>query len=159
MSKKLVLVALSAIIISGLTFVGALFMGSQYSANASNKDIYKQLNLFGDVFKRVRAEYVEKPDEQKLIDAALSGMLTSLDPHSSYMNGESYKELRVQTQGEFGGLGIQVTMEKGLVKVISPMDGTPAHKAGVLSGDLISHIDGDPILGLTLSQAVNLAPI
>lgn len=154
MSKKLALVALAAIIISGLTFVGTVFMGSQYSANASNKDLYNQLNLFGDVFKRVRAEYVEKPDEQKLIDAALSGMLTSLDPHSSYMNGESYKELRVQTQGEFGGLGIQVTMEKGLVKVISPMDGTPAHKAGILSGDLISHIDGDPILGLTLSQAV-----
>lgn len=154
MNRKFGVIALSAFALAGLTFLGSILSGSHHSANASNRDIYEQLNLFGDVFKRVRAEYVEKPDEEKLIDAALSGMLTSLDPHSSYMNADSFKEMQVQTQGEFGGLGIQVTMDKGLVKVISPIDDTPAHKAGILSGDLISHLDGEAILGLTLSDAV-----
>jgi len=129
-------------------------LGPQSSANAANSDIYRQLSLFGSVFDRVRANYVEKPDITKLMDAAINGMLTSLDPHSSYMNANRHKDMQVETRGEFGGLGIEVTMENGLVKVISPIDDTPASKAGLLSGDLISHLDGEQIRGLTLQQAV-----
>ena len=107
-------------------------------AQAAAADTYRQLNLFGDVFERVRAEYVEEPDDEKLIEAAINGMLTSLDPHSSYMNPKSFGDMQVQTRGEFGGLGIEVTMEDGLVKVVSPIDDTPAAKAGILAGDLIT---------------------
>jgi carboxyl-terminal processing protease len=127
---------------------------TQNSARAANSDIYTQLNLFGNVFDRVRANYVEKPDITKLIDSAINGMLSSLDPHSSYMNADRHREMQVETRGEFGGLGIEVTMEKGLVKVVSPIDDTPAAKAGLLAGDLISHLDGDQVMGLTLQQAV-----
>jgi carboxyl-terminal processing protease len=117
--------------------------------------IYSQLNLFGEVFERVRADYVEKPDDTKLIEGAISGMISSLDPHSRYMNDSAWHEMQDTTKGEFGGLGIEVTMEDGLVKVVAPMDGTPAAKAGILSGDLVTQIDDEAVQGLTLEQAVN----
>ena len=122
---------------------------------ANQQDVYKQLNLFGEVYERVRSEYVEEIKDKDLIEAAINGMLQSLDPHSSYLNAESFEEMKVQTKGEFGGLGIEVTMENGLVKVVSPIDETPAAKAGILSGDFISHIDDEAVMGLTLSEAVD----
>ena len=122
---------------------------------AEENDVYKQLNLFGEVYERVRTEYVEKIKDKELIEAAINGMLQSLDPHSSYLNSESFDEMKVQTKGEFGGLGIEVTMENGLVKVVSPIDETPAQKAGIQSGDYISHIDEEPVMGLSLSEAVD----
>jgi carboxyl-terminal processing protease len=122
---------------------------------AVGADTYSQLNLFGEVFERVRADYVEKADDTKLIEGAVSGMITSLDPHSRYMNDGAWREMREITQGEFGGLGIEVTMEDGLIKVVAPMDGTPAAKAGIMSGDLVTQIDDDAVQGLTLEQAVN----
>ena len=125
------------------------------AAPTDRSETYRQLNLFGDVFERVRANYVDEIDVKDLIEAAINGMLTSLDPHSSYLNAESFQDMQVQTRGEFGGLGIEVTMEGGLIKVVSPIDGTPAFKAGLKPGDYISHIDGDAILGLTLSEAVD----
>ena len=121
---------------------------------AASADTYSKLNLFGDIFERVRADYVEKPDDAKLVEAAISGMVTALDPQSRYMNDKAWREMQETTHGEFGGLGIEVTMEDGLVKVIAPMDDTPAAKAGILSGDLISHINGDAVQGLSLEQAV-----
>jgi len=117
-------------------------------------DTYELLNLFGDVFERVRADYVEKTSDEELIEAAVNGMLSSLDPHSGYMNAKRFGEMKVQTQGAFGGLGLEVTMEGGLVKVVSPIDDTPAFKAGIEPGDLITHIDGEQVLGLTLPDAV-----
>ncbi len=120
----------------------------------NNADTYRLLNLFGDVFERVRADYVEEPTDQEMIEAAISGMLTALDPHSSYMNAKSFRDMQVNTRGEFGGLGIRVTMEGGYVKVISPIDDTPAFRAGLKPSDLITHLDGEPIQGLTLNQAV-----
>ncbi len=126
-----------------------------HSANAANAEIYQQLNLFGQVLERVRADYVEKPDDKKLIETAINGMLTSLDPHSSYLNAKHFQDMQVQTRGEFGGLGIEVTMENGIVKVVSPIEDTPAARAGVLSGDLITHLDGEGITGLSLGQAVD----
>ena len=125
------------------------------TANAASSDIYRQLNLFGDVFEHVRAQYVEKPDEGKMIESAINGMLTSLDPHSAFLDIKNFRDMQTQTRGEFGGLGIEVTMENGLVKVVSPMDGTPAHRAGVQPNDLITHLDGEPVKGLTLEQAVD----
>jgi len=122
---------------------------------ATSADTYTQLNLLGNVFERVRSDYVEKPDDAKLVEGAINGMVTSLDPHSRYMNEAAWKDMQETTHGEFGGLGIEVTMEDGLVKVVSPMDGTPAAKAGILSGDFITTIDGDAVQGLTLEQAVN----
>src|SRR5208283_2495953 len=116
---------------------------------------YRQLNLFGDVFDKIRNDYVEKPDEAKLIEAAINGMLASLDPHSSYMDAKAFKDMQVQTKGEFGGLGIEVTQEDGLIKVVTPIDDTPAAKAGILSGDIITDIDGESAQGLTLNQAVD----
>jgi carboxyl-terminal processing protease len=124
-------------------------------AAASAADTYSQLNLFGEVFERVRADYVEKPDDTKLMEGAIDGMVTSLDPHSRYMNDKAWREMQETTSGEFGGLGIEVTMEDGLVKVVSPIDDTPAAKAGIMSGDLITQIDGDGVQGLSLEQAVN----
>jgi carboxyl-terminal processing protease len=117
-------------------------------------ETYRQLKLFGDVFERVRADYVEEVTDEELIESAIQGLLTSLDPHSSYLDRKNFDDMRVQTKGEFGGLGIEVTMENGLVKVVSPIDDTPAFRAGVQAGDMISHLDGDPVLGLTLSEAV-----
>lgn len=120
----------------------------------SSVSTYDMLNLFGDVFERVRRDYVEEVEDQKLVESAINGMLTALDPHSGYLNEKSFQEMQVQTKGEFGGLGIEVTMENGLVKVVSPIDDTPAFNAGVQAGDLISQIDGEQVMGLTLSEAV-----
>ncbi len=125
------------------------------AANAAAGETYRQLNLFGDVFEKVRSDYVEKPDEQKLIEAAINGMLTSLDPHSSYMDAKSFRDMQVSTRGEFGGLGIEVTQEEGQIKVVTPIFDTPAAKAGILSGDIITAIDDEPVQGLTLNQAVD----
>jgi carboxyl-terminal processing protease len=121
----------------------------------NNAETYRLLNLFGDVFERVRAEYVETPTDEELIEAAIGGMLQSLDPHSSYMNNKRFKDMQVNTRGEFGGLGIQVTMEAGFVKVISPIDDTPAFRAGIEAGDFVTHLDGEAVQGLTLQEAVD----
>src|SRR5579864_4109924 len=120
----------------------------------SNADTYRQLDLFGEVFERVRADYVEEVSDEQLIEAAINGMLSSLDPHSSYMNAKNFRDMQVQVRGEFGGLGIEVTMEGGLVKVVSPIDDTPAAKAGLKPGDFITHLDGEPVAGLSLNEAV-----
>ena len=124
------------------------------TASAANSDIYRQLDLFGEVFERVRADYVEEPKDEKLIENAINGMLSALDPHSAYLNPKHFRDMQVQTRGEFGGLGIEVTMENGVIKVVSPIEGTPAEKAGVLANDLVTHLDDEPIHGLTLEQAV-----
>ncbi len=124
--------------------------------NANNTSVYQQLDLFGDVFERIRAQYVSEVDEADLIEAAIKGMMTSLDPHSSYLPPRDFDDMQVQTRGEFGGLGIEVTQEDGFVKVVSPMDGTPADAAGVEAGDFITHVDGDSLLGLDLNEAVEL---
>jgi carboxyl-terminal processing protease len=129
-----------------------IFLGA--SAKAAAADTYRQLNLFGDVFERVRADYVEKPDDSKLIETAINGMLAGLDPHSSYMDAKSFRDMQVQTRGEFGGLGIEVTMEDGLIKVVAPIDETPAAKAGILANDIITKLDDEQVQGLTLNQAV-----
>ena len=120
----------------------------------TNSSVYEQLDLFGDIFERIRAQYVEEVYSQQLIEAAINGMLTSLDPHSSFMAADDFADMQVQTRGEFGGLGIEVTQEDGFVKVVSPMDGTPADAAGIQSGDFITHVNGESMLGLTLDQAV-----
>ncbi|MEK9946827.1 MAG: S41 family peptidase [Alphaproteobacteria bacterium] len=125
-----------------------------YADAQSSSETYRQLDLFGEVFNRVRADYVDEVDDEKLIEAAVNGMLQALDPHSGFLNAKNFREMQVQTRGEFGGLGIEVTMENGFVKVISPIDGTPAERAGILTNDLITHIGGEQIQGLTLSQAV-----
>jgi carboxyl-terminal processing protease len=130
-----------------------LTAAAQQTGNTS--DTYRQLNLFGEVFERVRSDYVEETQDRKLIEDAINGMLTALDPHSSYMNARTYRDMQVQTRGEFGGLGIEVTMENGLVKVVSPIDDTPAFRAGLKPGDLISHLDGEQVMGLTLQEAVD----
>lgn len=123
-------------------------------AGGVNDKTYELLNLFGDVYDRVKSDYVEEVGDDKLVESAINGMLTSLDPHSGYLNEKNFQEMQVQTKGEFGGLGIEVTMENGLVKVVSPIDDTPAYRAGVKSGDYISYIDGEQVLGMTLSDAV-----
>src|SRR5437764_6675327 len=135
-----------------LTQPYALVAGS--AARAAVSDTYRELNLFGDVFERVRADYVERPEDSKLVESAINGMLAGLDPHSSYMDPKSFRDMQVQTRGEFGGLGIEVTMEEGLVKVVAPIDETPAAKAGVMANDIITHLDDEPVQGLTLNQAV-----
>ncbi|HET9538072.1 MAG TPA: S41 family peptidase, partial [Mesorhizobium sp.] len=146
-----------------LLFAGALMGASAMSlvygapsstANAAGSETYRQLAIFGDIFERVRGQYVTPPDEKALVESAINGMLTSLDPHSSYLDPEAAKDMRVQTKGEFGGLGIEVTMENELVKVITPIDDTPAARAGVRAGDFISEIDGEEVRGLTLNDAV-----
>lgn len=124
-------------------------------AGGDKSELYQQLNLFGDVLERVRRDYVEPPDEKALMENAINGMLSSLDPHSSYMNPKVYKDMQIQTRGEFGGLGIEVTMENGVIKVVSPIDDTPAAKAGIQAGDLIFALDGEPVQGLTLQEAVD----
>ena len=122
---------------------------------AANADAYAQLNLFGEVFERIKSDYVEKPDDAKLIEASINGMVTSLDPHSRYMNERAWRDMRETTSGEFGGLGLEVSMEDGLIKVVAPIDDTPAAKAGIRSGDLITEVNGEAIEGLSLEQAVN----
>ncbi len=122
---------------------------------ASNEETFRQLELFGDIFERVRSFYVDDTADKELIEAAINGMLQSLDPHSSYLNEESFRDMQVQTRGEFGGLGIEVTMEQGFVRVVSPIDDTPAARAGIEAGDFITHLDGESVLGLTLADAVD----
>ncbi|MEP4195124.1 MAG: S41 family peptidase [Aliishimia sp.] len=123
---------------------------------ARNSNVYEQLDLFGDIFERIRSQYVEEVDPGELIEAAIDGMLTSLDPHSSYLSPDDAAQMRVQTRGEFGGLGIEVTQEEGFVKVVSPIDGTPADEAGIEAGDFVTHVDGESVLGLTLDEAVGM---
>ncbi len=138
----------------GIGMSVSTLLTTRESARAANTSIYQHLDLFGDVLERVRSDYVEKPEDEKLIETAINGMLTSLDPHSSYMNAKSFLDMQTSTKGEFGGLGIEVTMEKGMVKVVTPIEDTPAYKAGVQPGDLITHLDGVSIVGLSLNDAV-----
>jgi carboxyl-terminal processing protease len=156
MMRKTSLILLGAAAGVALTLLATqprmIFAGAR--AQAAAADTYRQLNLFGDVFERVRADYVEKPDDAKLIENAINGMLAGLDPHSSYMDAKSFRDMQVQTRGEFGGLGIEVTMEDGLIKVVAPIDDTPAAKAGILANDLITKLDDEQVQGLTLNQAV-----
>src|SRR5438445_318836 len=156
MMRKTSLILLGAAAGVALTLISTqpriVFDGAR--AQAAAADTYRQLSLFGDVFERVRADYVEKPDDSKLIESAINGMLAGLDPHSSYMDSKSFRDMQVQTRGEFGGLGIEVTMEDGLIKVVAPIDETPAAKAGIMANDIITHLDDEPVQGLTLNQAV-----
>jgi carboxyl-terminal processing protease len=152
MMRKLSLLFAGAAI--GTAFTLAVSGSSMIPANAAGSETYRQLSIFGDIFERVRANYVEEPEDKDLIENAINGMLAALDPHSSYLNADDAADMRTQTKGEFGGLGIEVTMEDDLVKVITPMFGTPADKAGVLAGDLIFEIDGQEVRGLTLQDAV-----
>jgi carboxyl-terminal processing protease len=156
MMRKTSLILLGAAAGAAMTLLAVqpriVFLGA--TAKAAAADTYRQLNLFGDVFERVRADYVEKPDDSKLIETAINGMLAGLDPHSSYMDAKSFRDMQVQTRGEFGGLGIEVTMEDGLIKVVAPIDETPAAKAGVMANDIITKLDDEQVQGLTLNQAV-----
>jgi carboxyl-terminal processing protease len=153
--KKIVM-AVAGGILAG-TLVTTQVAGPLLAQETSQKaNIYEQLDLFGDIFERIRGQYVEEVDAADLIEAAIDGMLTSLDPHSSYLSPDDAADMRVQTRGEFGGLGIEVTQEEGFVKVVSPIDGTPADKAGIEAGDFITHVDGDSVLGLTLDEAVGM---
>ncbi len=152
----------TALIVTGIAIgAGCATLGQQARALlsppalAATADTYKNLSLFGDVFDKVRGDYVEKPDEQKLVESAINGMLSSLDPHSSYLDAKGFKDMRTQTEGKFGGLGIEVTQEDGFVKVVTPIDDTPASRAGIMSGDLIAGIDDDSVQGMTLNQAVD----
>lgn len=144
--------AISAVVTA--LVVAGIYLAPAKGPQAGSSDTFRQLKLFGDVFERVRSEYVEEVTDEKLIETAINGMLTSLDPHSGYLDAKRYRDMQVQTKGEFGGLGIEVTMENGLVKVVSPIDDTPAHRAGIQAGDVITHIDSEPVLGLSLSEAV-----
>ncbi len=152
MKTRILLMATAAALLGG----GLLVWGPAWAAETKKNDAatYRLLNLFGDVFERVRSDYVEAPTDQEMIEAAISGMLAALDPHSNYLNAKNFHEMQVNTRGEFGGLGIRVTMEGGYVKVISPIDDTPAFRAGIKPSDLITHLDGQSVRGLTLAQAV-----
>jgi len=153
--RKVNLVLVGAVVGASVVAIGQQAHVFGASARAAASDTYRSLNLFGDVFEKVRSDYVEKPDDQKLVESAINGMLTSLDPHSSYMDSKSFRDMQVQTRGEFGGLGIEVTQEEGVVKVVTPIDDTPASRAGVLAGDFIVAIDGETVQGMTLNQAVD----
>jgi carboxyl-terminal processing protease len=146
---------LSGVAMGALALVVADEIRFGIAANAAASDTYRRLTLFGEVFDKIRSDYVDKPDEAKLIESAINGMVTSLDPHSSFLDQKSNQEMQQQTRGEFGGLGIEVQMEEGLVKVVTPFDESPAHKAGVRANDLVTHIDGDQVQGLSLTDAVN----
>jgi carboxyl-terminal processing protease len=152
MIRKVSLLVVGALM--GATALTAFQNIGSVAAVAAPSETYKQLSVFGDIFERVRATYVTVPEDKALVRAAINGMLTSLDPHSSYLDPEEAKDMQVQTSGEFGGLGIEVTMEKEELKVITPIEDTPASKAGVLSGDIIAEIDGEAVRGLNLEQAV-----
>ena len=143
----------TALIAAILTVPLALHEGLK--AEENDEETYRQLKLFGDVFERVRADYVEEVSDEELVEAAISGMLSSLDPHSSYLDADDFNEMQTETRGEFGGLGIEVTMEDGWVKVVSPIDDTPAARAGIEAGDFVTHLDGEPVFGMTLSEAVD----
>src|SRR5262252_2669692 len=152
---RLCLSAATAATILALFAAPAAAQQKQQSARPSpqsNADTYRQLDLFGEVFERVRADYVEEVSDEQLIESAINGMLSALDPHSSYMNAKNFRDMQVQVRGEFGGLGIEVTMEGGLVKVVSPIDDTPAAKAGLLASDLIVKVDDESLQGMTLDQ-------
>ena len=153
--KKFAMAATGGILLGAIvtTQIAGPLIAQEADNNAS---VYEQLDLFGDIFERIRAQYVEDVDEAALIEAAIDGMLTSLDPHSSYLSPEDAADMRETTRGEFGGLGIEVTQEEGFVKVVSPIDGTPAAEAGIESGDFITRVDGENLLGLTLDEAVKL---
>jgi carboxyl-terminal processing protease len=153
--KKYALVGLGGTLAGALiaTQVAGPLIAQEATKSAS---VYEQLDLFGDIFERIRGQYVEEVDSEKLIEAAINGMLTSLDPHSSYLSAKDFDDMQVQTRGEFGGLGIEVTQEEGFVKVVSPMDDTPADAAGVEAGDFITHVNAESVLGLTLDEAVEL---
>ncbi|MCG3268692.1 S41 family peptidase [Yoonia sp. I 8.24] len=153
--KKLVLAALGGAALGLVTTVQVAGPLVAQDAQTSGS-VYEQLDLFGDIFERIRTDYVQDVDDKELIEAAINGMLTSLDPHSSYMSAEDAADMRISTRGEFGGLGIEVTQEDGWVKVVSPMDGTPADAAGMLAGDFITAVDGESVMGLTLDEAVDL---
>jgi carboxyl-terminal processing protease len=141
-------------LLAGLT--GLVLLTLPLTLHAANNETYRQLNLFGDVFERVRADYVEEVSDTELIEAAINGMLSSLDPHSRYLNAKKFQDMQTQTRGEFGGLGIEVTMDdNGFVKVITPIDDTPAQRAGLQPGDFVTHLDGESILGLSLAEAVD----
>ena len=156
MMRKVLTLLIGAVLGAGLgTLATKMPVFPAGTARGAASDTYRNLNLFGDVFEKIRSDYVEKPDEQKLVEAAINGMLSSLDPHSSYMDAKSFRDMQVQTRGEFGGLGIEVTQEDGLIKVVTPIDDTPASRAGILSGDIISAIDGENVQGLSLNQAVD----
>ena len=133
-----------------------IFLNFSDLKSEDDKEVYKHLNLFGEAFEKIKNNYVEEVSSKELVEAAIEGMLSSLDPHSTFLNTDELSELKVQTKGEFGGLGIEVTLENGFVKVISPIDDTPASRAGILAGDLITHLDDEPVLGMTLSEAVSL---
>lgn len=152
--RKFVMAALGGTVAGALlsTQIAAPLLAQEAAKPVS---VYEQLDLFGDIFERIRGDYVQEVDDKKLIEAAINGMLSSLDPHSSYLPPDDYDDMRVQTRGSFGGLGIEVTQEEGFVKVVSPMDGTPAATAGLAAGDFITHVDGESLLGLTLDQAVD----
>ncbi|MBS0125862.1 S41 family peptidase [Thetidibacter halocola] len=153
--KKFVMAAAGgalASVVATTQFVGPLLAQEQNRPSS----VYEQLDLFGDIFERIRAQYVEEVEPKDLIEAAINGMLTSLDPHSSYLPPDDAADMRVQTRGEFGGLGIEVTQEDGFVKVVSPIDDTPADEAGIEAGDFITHVDGESVLGLTLDEAVDM---
>src|SRR5262245_19027452 len=156
MMRKTSLILLGAAAGAALTLISTQprIVFDESTARAAAADTYRQLSLFGDVFERVRADYVEKPDESKLIESAINGMLAGLDPHSSFMDAKSFRDMQVQTRGEFGGLGIEVTMEEGLIKVVAPIYDTPAHKAGIMANDIIIKLDEEQLQGLTLNQAV-----
>lgn len=143
-----------SVLMPALLVAGVTIPITPIGAQSSSAEQFRHLKLFGDVFDRVRGEYVEEVTDQELIESAINGMLTALDPHSGYLDTSKYRDMQVQTRGEFGGLGIEVTMESGLVKVVSPIDDTPAFDAGIEAGDLVSHIDGEPVMGLTLNEAV-----
>jgi carboxyl-terminal processing protease len=153
--RKFVFAALGGTVAGALitTQIAGPLVAQETRADTS---VYQQLDLFGDVFERIRAQYVEEVLTDKLVEAAINGMLTSLDPHSSYMSAKDFEDMQVQTRGEFGGLGIEVTQEEGFIKVVSPMDDTPAAKAGIQAGDFITHVNGESVLGLMLDQAVDM---
>lgn len=153
---KKFLMAASAGILTGAVVTTQVTAPLLAQEAETTSNVYEQLDLFGDIFERIRAQYVEEVETKDLIEAAINGMLTSLDPHSSYLSPDDAENMQVQTRGEFGGLGIEVTQEDGFVKVVSPMDGTPADQAGIEAGDFITHVDGASVLGLTLDEAVDL---
>lgn len=144
------------VVVGIAAIIGISLPQTQHAKAQSNEDAYRQLSLFGDVFERVRSDYVEEKSDKEIIEAAINGMLTSLDPHSGYLPDDNFEKMQVQTKGRFGGLGIEVTMENGFVKVVSPIDDTPASKAGMQPEDLIIAIDGEGVLGKTLSEAVDV---
>ncbi len=160
MLKKIILTSFLVLSLIPISFTSVYAEDDRMAGEAHNSvdrnDTYRQLDLFGEVFERTRSEYVEEVEDKELIKNALNGMLTSLDPHSSFLDEKDFEDMRVQTRGEFGGLGIEVTMDSGFIKVVSPIDDTPAYKAGIQAGDYITHLDGETVLGLTLSDAVDI---